>query len=274
MAAPARSLTESSTATTPPPEPVTSQNSGPGQEALTESSHRPLVWWATLLVAGCAAVATAHGLYSVATECGVRPRMAGLYVPITDGLAMVAYLATAKLHDGDRRYAWTVVVLAAGLSGLAQAVNLAGLGAPDWRLRFGVGYWPALATALGLHLLWLVRETPRKPDSTVQQDPLPDPEQDSLSESTGQPAGLVLVPGETVRPDSEQDAPDQSGRTPSETPQDRPKRRRVSPANQPRTTARRTVTRTRLCESGCGKMVSRSVWFQHKAKGCPGMVAQ
>ena len=64
-----------------------------------------------------------------------------LYPLITDGLALLAYTATARLTGGATRYAWSVVVLAAGLSGFAQASYLAGgatLDAPP-ALRFGVG---------------------------------------------------------------------------------------------------------------------------------------
>jgi hypothetical protein len=114
------------------------------------------VWWGVLAVALCGVVATAHGLYAVAVASGVATPVACLYVPITDGLALVAYASTGRLSRWDRGYAWLVVVVAAGLSGLAQAVNLAGLGEPDWRLRFGVGYWPAVAVAVAAHLLWLV----------------------------------------------------------------------------------------------------------------------
>lgn len=144
----------------------------------TGAGRRPVVWWAVLAVALCGVVATAHGLYSVARACGVGTRVAYLYVPITDGLALVAYASTARLVDGGRRYAWLVVVAAAGLSGLAQAVNLAGLGAPSWGLRFGVGYWPAVAVAVAAHLLWLVGE---RPVSRVRE-PLVEPAHDGPDE--------------------------------------------------------------------------------------------
>ncbi|MFG1635420.1 hypothetical protein ACGFKX_11350 [Pseudonocardia alni] len=60
-----------------------------------------------------------------------------------------------------------MVIVAAGLSGLAQAVFLAGpapaSGAPpveaDAVLRFGVGAWPAIAAAVVAHLLYLLAET-------------------------------------------------------------------------------------------------------------------
>ena len=56
------------------------------------------------------------------------------------------------------RYAWAVVVTAAGLSGLAQAVYLASGATLDATptLRFGIGAWPALAAAVAAHLLYLL----------------------------------------------------------------------------------------------------------------------
>ena len=107
-----------------------------------------------------AGVATAHGLYQVAAASGVPHPVAWLYPLITDGLALVAYAATARLHSTGRRYAAVVVVGAAGLSGLAQAVYLAGgittRAAAPVGLRFGVGFWPAAAAAIAAHLLHLI----------------------------------------------------------------------------------------------------------------------
>jgi hypothetical protein len=119
------------------------------------------IWAAGLVVATGAGVATAHGLFQVATAAGVPGAVAWLYPLITDGLALVAYAATARLHEcRSRRYAATIVILAAGLSGLAQAVYLAGAlhtGHPaPVGLRFGVGAWPAIAAALTAHLLHLI----------------------------------------------------------------------------------------------------------------------
>jgi hypothetical protein len=115
--------------------------------------RRSLVCLVALVVAASVA-ATAHGLYAVAVTSGVPKQVAVLYPLITDGLALVAYWATKQLDSA--RYPWLVIVVAAGLSGLAQAVNLAGLGeSPTW-LRFGVGYWPAVAVLFAAHLLWLV----------------------------------------------------------------------------------------------------------------------
>jgi hypothetical protein len=120
--------------------------------------RRGPVWAAGLLVALGAGVATAHGLYEVATAARVPAAIAWLYPLITDGLALVAYAATARLGDRGRGYAWSVVVLAAGLSGTAQASYLAGgvTGAPPAALRFGVGAWPAVAAAIVAHLLHLL----------------------------------------------------------------------------------------------------------------------
>jgi len=122
------------------------------------SRRRGPVWAAGLVVALGAGVATAHGLYGVATAARVPAAIAWLYPLITDGLALVAYAATARLSDRGCGYAWTVVVLAAGLSGTAQASYLAGgvTGEPPAALRFGVGAWPAVAAAIVAHLLHLL----------------------------------------------------------------------------------------------------------------------
>lgn len=145
------------------------------------------IWIPGLLVAVGAAVATAHGLYEVAAAAGVPPLLAWLYPLITDGLALVAYAATARLDGRARRYAWAVVVLAAGLSGLAQASYLAGgVGtvAPG-PLRFGVGAWPAVAAAVVAHLLYLLVAEP-----VVQAEPAvqPDAVQPAAAERPTRPA--------------------------------------------------------------------------------------
>jgi hypothetical protein len=112
-----------------------------------------------LVVAVGAVVATAHGLFAVAVATGGMPEaIAWLYPLITDGLALVAYAASHQLPS-KRGYAWSVVVLAAGLSGLAQAVFLAGDGTTvqvPSALRFGMGFWPAIAGLIGGHLVWLL----------------------------------------------------------------------------------------------------------------------
>ncbi len=131
----------------------------------TESPRgRRATWAAGLVVAAGAGVATAHGLYQVAAAANVPGPIAWLYPLITDGLALVAYAATARLRAGGRRYAAGIVVLAAGLSGLAQAVYLAGgiaaTSAAPVGLRFGVGAWPAIAAALTAHLLHLISSDP------------------------------------------------------------------------------------------------------------------
>ena len=102
-----------------------------GQTATTEPAESAIdgrrvvraavVWLPGLAVALGAAAATAHGLFEVALAARVPAGIAWLYPLITDGLALVAYAATARLHGRAARYAWAVVVLAAGLSGLAQA---------------------------------------------------------------------------------------------------------------------------------------------------------
>jgi hypothetical protein len=72
-------------------------------------------------------------------------------------LALVAYATTTRLSEHGRRYAWTVVIIAAGLSGLTQASYLAGsVAAAPPVLRFAIGAWPALAAAIVAHLLYLL----------------------------------------------------------------------------------------------------------------------
>jgi hypothetical protein len=118
---------------------------------------RNAVWATGLTVAVGAGAATAHGLYEVASAAGVAAPIAWLYPLITDGLALVAYATAARLQGPGRRHAWAVVILAAGLSGLAQASYLAGaVRAAPTGLRFGVGAWPAVAVALVAHLLYLL----------------------------------------------------------------------------------------------------------------------
>jgi hypothetical protein len=140
------------------------------------SWKRSVVWLPGLAVAIGAAIATAHGLYEVAVASRVPEPLAWLYPLITDGLALVAYAATARLQGSAARYAWTVVVVAAGMSGLAQAAFLAGdagaLAAPAW-LRFGIGAWPAVAAAVVAHLLYLLAEDGRSADDGVQRSAAP-----------------------------------------------------------------------------------------------------
>jgi hypothetical protein len=130
-----------------------------------------LVWIAGLVVAIGAGVATAHGLYEVALAARVPRMLAWLYPLITDGLALVAYATTTRLADHGRRYAWTVVVVAAALSGLTQAGYLAGsvASAPPV-LRFAIGAWPAVAAAIVAHLLYLL-STERGPVTPPQVVP-------------------------------------------------------------------------------------------------------
>ena len=136
-----------------------------------------LMWGAGLVVVGGAGLLTAHGLIEVAKGSKVPESIAWLYPVITDGLALVAYAATSRLSGAGRRYAWSVVVLAAGLSAIAQASFLAA-GQPDAsaQLRFTVGAWPAIAAAIAAHLLFLIGETgraaaPSGRDSVTERDP-------------------------------------------------------------------------------------------------------
>ena len=125
-----------------------------------------------VVVAVGAGVATAEGLYSVARMSGRPPLIAGLYPLITDGLAIVAYGLVPHLAGRARWYAAGSVVLAAGLSGLAQAMQQVNgpAAVPPVPVRFGIGAWPAIAVLLAAHLWWLaVRTTspdPAMPDRT------------------------------------------------------------------------------------------------------------
>ncbi|MBC3190932.1 hypothetical protein H7X46_07635 [Pseudonocardia sp. C8] len=140
---------------------------------------RTAIWVPGLAVAVGAAVATAHGLFEVAAAAGVPTGIAWLYPLITDGLALVAYAATARLRGSAAGYAWAVVIVSAGLSGLAQATYLtstadtaadtpAPMGSGSGLvasavLRFGVGAWPAIAAAIAAHLLYLLTATDHPP---------------------------------------------------------------------------------------------------------------
>ena len=86
----------------------------------------------------------------------------------------MAYGATARLSGSAARYAWAVVVVAAGLSGLAQAAFLASGAtlAASPVLRFGIGAWPAIAAAVAAHLLYIMAtDRPTEP-ATVTVQPL------------------------------------------------------------------------------------------------------
>jgi hypothetical protein len=142
--------------------PATAGTANTTTEPLPDQSGRSLrrpeiVWVAGLIVALGAGVATAHGLYEVALAAGTPRLLAWLYPLITDGLALVAYATTTRLADHGRRYAWIVVVTAAGLSGLTQASYLAGgVATAPAPLRFAIGAWPAIAAAVVAHLLYLL----------------------------------------------------------------------------------------------------------------------
>jgi hypothetical protein len=176
-----------------------------------------VVWVPGVAVALGAAVATAHGLYEVALAARVPTGIAWLYPLITDGLALVAYAATTRLRGPAARYAWSVVVLAAGLSGLAQAALLGSdttMNAPTV-LRYGVGAWPAVAAAIVAHLLFLLAtDTEHALTSTANVQPAPvtpvgeqaatmtvqpTPNQPALAEPV-QPAGPVGVQPARPRP--------------------------------------------------------------------------
>ncbi len=160
------------------------------------------LWIPGLFVAIGAGVATAHGLYEVALASSVPPAIAWLYPLITDGLALVAYVSTARLTDGGRAYAWAVVVLSAGLSGVAQASYLAdGVGSAPPELRFGVGAWPAIAAAIVAHLLFLLGSHGR---ATVQPDEQPASEPVQATPDVEQTVELNAAVQPSVQPSTEQ----------------------------------------------------------------------
>jgi hypothetical protein len=165
-----------------------------------EGGRGAVLWLHGLAVAVGAAVATAHGLFEVAVAARVPTGIAWLYPLITDGLALVAYGATARLRDGAARYAWVVVVTAAGLSGLAQATYLAGGPTVEVApaLRFGVGAWPAVAAAVVAHLLYLLAAaSPR----AVQPEPVHRPSFNaSAVQAQVRPGGVQPEPGENAEP--------------------------------------------------------------------------
>jgi len=142
------------------------------------------VWLPGWLVAVAGIAATAHGLFEVVRASAVPAGLAWLYPVITDGLALLAYAAAEQLTSKPARaYAWLVVVIAAGLSGLAQAAYLAGgvgetsTGAGDAspELRFGVGAWPAIAAAVVAHLLFLPAAERRNRQSEPAEPASPRP---------------------------------------------------------------------------------------------------
>lgn len=158
--------------------------------------RRWAVWTAGLIVVVAACAATAHGLYEVALSSGTPPGIAWLYPVMTDGLALVAYAATSQLSGPSRSYAWTVVVLAAGLSGLAQATYLAGsVGTAPIGLRFGVGAWPAVAAAIAAHLLFLIGSGNER--TGVQPD-VPAPVGTGLERDTRPSVQLAVQPAVQV----------------------------------------------------------------------------
>jgi hypothetical protein len=175
----------------------------------TSSGWQRVTWVAGLIVAACAGVATAHGLYEVARTAGQPRAIAWLYPVATDGLALVAYAVTARLTVHARRYAAAIVILAAGLSGLAQAVQLVGGldHVPPAEVRFGVGAWPAVAFLLAVHLVHLSRRPEPAPvvlpaiveQARPGQDTDQANEQDRAGQATGpgqdKPAGDVARAG-------------------------------------------------------------------------------
>jgi hypothetical protein len=214
-------------------------------------------------VAVAAAAATAHGLFEVVVAASVPAVVAGLYPVITDGLAVVAYAATTRLTGKERGYAWAVVVLAAALSGIAQAVYLAdgiadapavaaGHGLPGV-LRFGVGAWPAVAAALVAHLLFMLSAAARSNPASSRPDA--DPSNPSAAPGV-QAAPAVQRPG--VQPSSPAAPVDEPVVRPAVQPRPRPalpagragERREVSNPSSPAMDRARAEARSRFTDAG------------------------
>ncbi len=122
----------------------------------------------------------------------------GLAVAVGAAVA-TAHTATARLAGRAARYAWSVVVLAAGLSGLAQAAYLAGGPAVEVSpvLRFGVGAWPALAAAVVAHLLYLLTTAPATTHATVQPAAV---QSGPVQAAQGDPFTRPTVQGDSTTP--------------------------------------------------------------------------
>jgi hypothetical protein len=149
------------------------------------SGGRVTVWAAGFVVAAGAGAATAHGLFQVARAATVPAGIAWLYPLITDGLALVAYVATTRLPGHGRVYAWAVVVLAAAVSGIAQASYLAeGVATAAPELRFVIGAWPAIAAALVAHLLFLIGAEHRPETKSTMQTITDTAIDDSIQDET------------------------------------------------------------------------------------------
>lgn len=148
-----------------------------------------------LVVTAGAVAATAHGGFEVAVAAGVPVGIAWIYPLITDGLALVAYIATPKLGRAGGIYAWAVVVTAAALSGLAQAAYLASATrlASDAVLAAGVGGWPAIAGLVAAHLAWLryLASTHQPPHQ--EQDTTPDVSPAAAPDDQAEPAEVATV---------------------------------------------------------------------------------
>jgi len=229
-------------------------------------------WLPGLLVAVGAGVATAHGLYEVALASSVPPGIAWLYPLITDGLALVAYVSTVRLYGGSgRAYAWAVVVLSAGLSGVAQASYLAdGVGSAPPALRFGVGAWPAIAAAIVAHLLFLL--VSHRHD--VQPSEASVPETGPPTAKRVQPASLDAAVHPGVQPSTEQPRALPAS-TPDTAPVPEPVQppavtgkasARVSPARE----RARTAARRHASLHGCLPTVSQLMSLADVSRGSAG----
>lgn len=234
------------------------------------ATARSPIWWAVLAVALCGVVATAHGLFEVVAACGVLAFVAALYVPITDGLALVAYAATDRLRGAGRLYAWAVVLLAAGLSGLAQAVYLGGLGEPPPWLRYVVGAWPAIAVAIAAHLLYLVGRPADEPAHEQAHGEADQVARDAPAREPVAHAGVTHASIAEVAHDASAEVAHEPVRPVRHEPA---VVTRLAAVPAMARASRRTMSRpagktTVLCDAGCGRQVSRSTRTRHRSKGC------
>jgi hypothetical protein len=216
---------------------------------------------------------TSTSLYAVAVNCGVDRRLAWLYVPCTDGLALVAYGATTMLSNAvSRAYAWSVVVLAAGLSATAQGSShlhrLPGSTAEILRsdVRFGVGCWPAVSVAVCAHLLWLVlREQSRDEttDTETEVETATETGDGGVSETAGDPE-LVDAGADTTAAGPGSPGPDETaGRQPGDL---LPGGRFDDPELMDSVLGSGRRGKVWHCQLPCckGKQVSKATHFKHK----------
>lgn len=142
--------------------------------AITRQELRRAAYGA-LLVTSVGALLSYSGLFAIARALGVweldvlgrQVSLAGLYPLSVDGLAGVGYFALRLLpHQAkwERVYAGITLVVAALASGAAQGAHVLDVRLDHDAFRFFVAAWPALASAVALHLLHILAERSRAPE--------------------------------------------------------------------------------------------------------------